>query len=1330
MLAHRVRPVLLALLALALVLPGVASSPPAAAAAGAAASCGCEESGEYDTPSAIEDPYVGGDGSSAPTNPTYRLEASGGAPSVSLTVRRVAGNSQVAVIHTTHTNWGFSPDQQRLVTWRVSAPNLELALYDLGSDRPGTPVLTRTVSTGDARLGFSPGGGWFAMAWMVTNTTNQAGLVLADTTTGDIAYSTTYSFHVAPGGERFGAAGWGFSPDGDRFLHAHVTSPSMVDLALVDLAAGRRTWTTTMTGTGHWHFSPCGTKLAVVEQTSASQMTTRLVDTATGTVDASRTSAVTGIAFEAAPAGHIAWVAGEPIVLAPNPPPDCPDEQAPTWPAGAVLNAADVERRTLSLGWTAATDDRAVTGYRVYRGTTLLATVADTVYSVTGLTPDTQYTFRVDAVDAAGNVSPGPTRTVRTQVNVPTWPNGSWVAAKEVDNDGFVVRWSEAVDVGGVTGYDIVVDGQKRATVGPDDRAHTVSGLAAGTTYAVAVQATNTDGRTTTDGPTTTVTTTSFTELETNEIRGTVYHDANENGGRDAGEPGLDPSDPDRDGSPNNGWYTVRAVRVEGTRPVDRAEATISTTGDFVFSGLADGKWLVSSDFHPHRQTAPARYQPFVVRIVGGVGRGGLAFGLANEPMSVPKTGAFAGTVYLDEDYDHVRDPGEPGVEGVGIDCAHVESRTLTDCDSIPSSDGSGGYHMGGVPAGTVGTGVWGLPPRGYYEWNVSHYLDLAPGELVTGVDLGLVQGTATVSGSVFHDRDEDEVRGESEGPLRGGDFHACVSNQALRLSECAPLDEEGRYEIDDVPPGTHQLSVSGPTPWWRTTTHGRTVVVPPLRDASVTVEEELGADGPSGTVSGVLFTDTDSDGARDEGEPGRVGDYVCLSDGHSELNCTRTAADDPGTTVDEAGRYRMRYVPHGTFTMHAEPLWGSLRLTQTPAQRRIVTSDLDLTFDVAARDILPPGAPTAVEATGRHESLRVTWDPPTLDEPVHRYEIEVSTDEGDTWFGNYQAHGEATTADLGGLENGEEYLVRMRAENPAGNSEWTEPVAGTPVQGSAPATPELRATAGDGEVVLTWTAPDDGGANLGEYLLEQATGDGEWTPVEDWIEPGMVVGGLVNGTTHRFRLAAVNAVGPSAWSEASATPRTTPGEPTGLAARVGEQGATLTWSAPADDGGAEVTSYVVQRAVGSGDWVEVATPRTARVVVSRLTAGTTYRFRVAAVNAAGRGGWSEPITVVPPTASTEPSAPRGLRAVAARRTVRLSWQAPRTDGGSPVRDYVVQRAVGRPRGWTVVRDARSTGTRLVVRGLAPGRVHHFRVAAVNAAGRGDWTVVTVRVRR
>jgi chitodextrinase len=58
------------------------------------------------------------------------------------------------------------------------------------------------------------------------------------------------------------------------------------------------------------------------------------------------------------------------------------------------LTASGTTATTTNLSWTAATDNVAVTGYNVYRGTSLLTTVTGTTYAVTGLTAATAYTLQ------------------------------------------------------------------------------------------------------------------------------------------------------------------------------------------------------------------------------------------------------------------------------------------------------------------------------------------------------------------------------------------------------------------------------------------------------------------------------------------------------------------------------------------------------------------------------------------------------------------------------------------------------------------------------------------------------------------------------------------------------------------------------------------------------------------------------------------------------------------------------------------------------------------------------------------------------------------------
>ncbi|MEV4254899.1 glycosyl hydrolase family 18 protein [Spirillospora sp. NPDC049652] len=84
-------------------------------------------------------------------------------------------------------------------------------------------------------------------------------------------------------------------------------------------------------------------------------------------------------------------------------PPGGNDTQPPTAPSG--LKSTGKTDTTVSLSWTASTDNVGVTGYDVYQGTTKATSVTGTSATVTGLTAKTAYSFTVKARDAAGNVS-------------------------------------------------------------------------------------------------------------------------------------------------------------------------------------------------------------------------------------------------------------------------------------------------------------------------------------------------------------------------------------------------------------------------------------------------------------------------------------------------------------------------------------------------------------------------------------------------------------------------------------------------------------------------------------------------------------------------------------------------------------------------------------------------------------------------------------------------------------------------------------------------------------------------------------------------------------
>ncbi|MGW2309801.1 glycosyl hydrolase family 18 protein [Actinomadura luteofluorescens] len=80
------------------------------------------------------------------------------------------------------------------------------------------------------------------------------------------------------------------------------------------------------------------------------------------------------------------------------------DTEAPSAPSG--LRSTGTTATSVSLAWTASTDNVGVTGYDVYTGSTKAASVTGTSTTVGGLSAKTAYTFTVKAKDAAGNTSP------------------------------------------------------------------------------------------------------------------------------------------------------------------------------------------------------------------------------------------------------------------------------------------------------------------------------------------------------------------------------------------------------------------------------------------------------------------------------------------------------------------------------------------------------------------------------------------------------------------------------------------------------------------------------------------------------------------------------------------------------------------------------------------------------------------------------------------------------------------------------------------------------------------------------------------------------------
>jgi endoglucanase len=165
------------------------------------------------------------------------------------------------------------------------------------------------------------------------------------------------------------------------------------------------------------------------------------------------------------------------------------DTQAPSAPTG--LAATERAATSITLGWTASTDNVGVTAYDIYRGTALAGTALGTSFTVTGLSPDTAYTFTVKARDAAGNVSAASSPVTASTLapsgdtEAPSAPTG--LAANDRTATSITLRWTASTDNVGVTAYDVYRGTALAGTTSGTTLA--VTGLSADTSYTFSVRA-------------------------------------------------------------------------------------------------------------------------------------------------------------------------------------------------------------------------------------------------------------------------------------------------------------------------------------------------------------------------------------------------------------------------------------------------------------------------------------------------------------------------------------------------------------------------------------------------------------------------------------------------------------------------------------------------------------------------------------------------------------------------------------------------------------------------------------------------------------------------
>ncbi len=195
------------------------------------------------------------------------------------------------------------------------------------------------------------------------------------------------------------------------------------------------------------------------------------------------------------------------------------------------------------------------------------------------------------------------------------------------------------------------------------------------------------------------------------------------------------------------------------------------------------------------------------------------------------------------------------------------------------------------------------------------------------------------------------------------------------------------------------------------------------------------------------------------------------------------------------------------------------------------------------ANQLGAPGAPTGVTAKAQVGQTLVTFNPATLDggAAITSYQV-TATDSTKATNGGQTATGSTSPIGVTGLTAGDSYTFTITATNIFGTGSTSS--ASNPVTAeSLPGVPTLdSAVAGNGEVLLTWSAPkSNGGSPITGYdiFVGTSTNGESSTPIQAPVSgTATLVTGLQNGKTYYFKVTAVTALGSSSRSnEVSATP-------------------------------------------------------------------------------------------------------------------------------------------------------------------------------------------------
>ena len=288
-------------------------------------------------------------------------------------------------------------------------------------------------------------------------------------------------------------------------------------------------------------------------------------------------------------------------------------------------------------------------------------------------------------------------------------------------------------------------------------------------------------------------------------------------------------------------------------------------------------------------------------------------------------------------------------------------------------------------------------------------------------------------------------------------------------------------------------------------------------------------------------------------------------------------------------------------------------------------------------------------------------------------------------------------------------YIVMARSD--ANVSPPSDSVA---IEAPAPAS-GLTATAGDGAIDLSWSAP--AAATVATYRVARQPQDGEWEYVAETTSTAHSDDTAQDNSTYRYRVQHRNQHGGSAWAESNeVTLVVVPGQPTDLTATASGNDNVLVWTVPDSP---FINGYHVRHHAGDADWTTLDSNLDADTLTythQDAAADVTHHYAVQAHNSAGDGPWSD-------TASTgritQPLAPSGVSATLNEDDIALTWTRPNS---VHVDGYTVRHQAGAEQNFVESERLDGAVTSYSIEDITGDTVYRLSVRAHNDGGNSPWS--------